>query len=128
MRFKSTPQIFGELGEVFDPNWLDSDKIILPPSPMWDYKRPMQIEDVDVWEVIWEASNGWGVYASWCPYAEFYLILNNGELEFYYGPEADKTVQKRIKELNIPHKPHKKWINDEHLWIYKKQTSKQIIF
>lgn len=127
MRFKSTPQIFGELGEVFDPNWMDSDTVVLPPSPMWDYSRPMQIEDVDIWEIIWEASGGWGVYASWCPYAEFYLILVAGTAEFYYGPGSDKTVQNRLNELKIPHKPSLKWVDKEYEWLYKKPELKTII-
>ena len=57
MRFRSTQNIFSDLGEIFEPNWMDSDKIVLPPNPKWDYSRPLQIEDVDIWEVIWEA--GW---------------------------------------------------------------------
>ncbi len=52
MRFKSTQNIFKDLQEYFDPNWMDSNSLILPPKKEWDYKRPMQIEDVDLWEVI----------------------------------------------------------------------------
>ena len=34
----------------------------------------MQIEDVDLWEVIYEQGGSVGVYASYNPFAEFYMI------------------------------------------------------
>jgi hypothetical protein len=114
MRFRSTQNIFSDLGEVFDPNWMDSDKVILPPNPAWDYSREMQIEDVDIWEVIWEAGGAWGVYAAWCPYAEFYMLtvgmvlgsiqyryVDERKIETFYGPGAQQKVFKRAKELGL---------------------------
>jgi hypothetical protein len=74
MRFKTTQNIFKDFGEHFDPNWMDSDSLILPPKKEWDYKRPMQIEDVDLWEVIYEQGGSVGVYAAYNPFAEFYMI------------------------------------------------------
>jgi hypothetical protein len=127
MRFRSTQNIFSDLGEVFDPNWMDSDKVILPPNPDWDYSREMQIEDVDIWEVIWEAGGAWGVYAAWCPYAEFYMLcigfnqINTKlEVETFYGQGAQKKLLERTKELNIPLNVHKNWVDDEYLWLFQK--------
>ena len=71
MRFKTTQNIFKDFEEYFDPNWMDSNSLILPPKKEWDYKRPMQIEDVDLWEVIYEQGGAVGVYASYNPFAEF---------------------------------------------------------
>jgi hypothetical protein len=126
MRFKSTHNIFKDFGEVFDPNWMDSDKLVLPPKREWDYSRDLQIEDVDIWEVIAEAGGGWGVYASWSPYAEFYLIrtgwqneLTGNGTEVYYGAGAQAAVQKRMKELGFMVSLNQHWVEPEDMWLYQ---------
>lgn len=125
MRFRSTQNIFSDLGEVFDPNWMDSNSLILPPNPEWDYSRPLQIEDIDIWEVLWEAGGGWGVYASWCPYAEFYMLTIGAEkdegkkIETFYGPKSQEALLKRTKELNIELYIYKIWVDKEDMWLYK---------
>jgi hypothetical protein len=126
MIFKTTKNIFTDFGNVFDPNWMDSDKIITPPKKNWDYKRPMQIEDVNIWEVICEQGGGVGVYASWDPYAEFYMIRVGWFLEHqgygaevYYGPGALKKVMKRMDEMKIPYSKTKHFVEPEDMWLYK---------
>jgi len=141
--FKSTFNILKrpDEDEVFNPNWMDSDKLILPPNPSWDYGREMTIEDVDIWEVIYESSGGYGVYASWCPYAEFYLItagwhplrygqtINDRIIETYYGPMAQQKVQSRMKQLGIPVILHQHWVEPDEMWLHTKphDTQKTII-
>ena len=120
--FKTTANIFVDKGEYFDPNWMDSNKIVLPPKTNWDYQREMTIEDVDLWEVIVEA--GYGVYAAWSPYAEFYLIkppswISSLDIETFYGPGANKQVMRRMKELGIPFTPNKIWVDNEDMWLYE---------
>jgi hypothetical protein len=122
--FKSTQNIFTDNGEVFDPNWMDSDKLILPPKEPWDYKREMNIEDVDVWELVYEQGGGVGVYAAWHPYAEFYLIRTGwwnapDNIETYYGAGAQKLVQKRMKELGMRFNLHQHWVEPEDMWLYQ---------
>lgn len=124
MQFKSTQNIFTNFGEVFESKWMDSNKVETPPHPDWDYSRELQIEDVDIWEVIYERSGGIGVYASWCPYAEFYLIRTGwwnapNNIETYYGPGAQKQVQKRMKELSIPYVLNEHWVEPEDMWLYQ---------
>jgi hypothetical protein len=127
MRFKSTANIFVDFGEVFDPNWMNSNKVEMPPKQDWDYARELQIEDVDIWEVIYEQGGGVGVYAAWNPYAEFYLLRtgwwnerNPGYgIETYYGPGAQKQVQKRMKELGIPFASQQHWVEPEDMWLYE---------
>lgn len=128
--FKTTHNIFKDYGEVFDPNWMDSDTLILPPRTFWDYSRPMTVEDVDIWELIYEASGGIGVYASWSPYAEFYMLkhhwtdtANDSKIEIFYGPEASKAVYKRAIELGIPLFVNKIWVDEEDMWLYKPTNS-----
>ena len=46
--FKTNKDIFITYGnESFNPNWMDSDKIIVPPNTPWDYKRELQITKHD---------------------------------------------------------------------------------
>ena len=61
MRWKSTANIFLDFGEVFESKWMDSNKIETPPHPEWDYSSELQIDDVDIWEVIYEQGGGGGV-------------------------------------------------------------------
>jgi hypothetical protein len=136
--FKSTYNIFKrpDQDEVFDPNWMDSNKLILPPSTPWDYSREMKIEDVDIWEVLYEASMGIGIYVSWQPYAEFYLICTGIDnktgpkwidaflswdkiYETYYGPNAERHVYLRAKELGIDLSIYKVWVEPEEMWLHQ---------
>lgn len=125
MFFKTTKNIFEDFKEYFDPNWMDSNKLILPSNKKWDYKRPMEIEDVNIWEVIYEQGGAIGIYAAYDPYAEFYMIRVGWFLEqkgwgaeVYYGPGAQKKVIKRAKELNIPISTHKTWVHPEDMWLF----------
>jgi hypothetical protein len=139
--FKSTFNILSKCDEdeVFNRNWMDSDKVILPPRLDWDYKREMTIEDVDIWEVLYEASGGIGLYAAWLPYAEFYMITagfrtetgphyfqRSGEtpywdrhIETFYAKGAQSAVRKRAKELGIVFTLNDVWVDDEDMWIYR---------
>ena len=129
MRFKTTNNIFNDYHEYFDINWMDSDKIILPPKTEWNYQRPMKIEDVDLWEIITESGGGSGVYAAYDPYAEFYMIKpgwflekNGFGVELYYGPGSMKKVMIRMSELNIPYSVRKEVVEPEDMWLYAANT------
>jgi len=142
-QFKSTHNIFTTPweDEVYDRNWMDSDVVILPPGGpddiknQWDYKREMQIEDVDIWEQIYYQGGGLAIYAAWLPYAEFYMITGHRFREFpdrvetYYGPGAEHIVKKRAQEIGIPLFENKVWVDDGKIWLYKKpQEVKKILF
>jgi hypothetical protein len=136
--FKSTYNIFvaTDEDEVFDENWMDSDSLVLPPGKDWDYSRELQVEDIDIWEVIYEAGGGFGVYAAWAPYAEFYLITTGSNLKYnktssnglanytdklwetYYGKNAQKRIQKRMKELKIPFVTHSVYVDNSYMWLF----------
>ena len=127
-RFKSTHNIFTDFAEIFDENWMDSDKLVLPPKKNWDYSRPLQIEDVSIWEVILEQGGGWGLYASWDPYAEFYLLRMGFQgMETYYGAGVQKNLKKKLKELGISFSTFDVWVEPEDMWLYEKPVSKTLI-
>lgn len=104
--FRTTAQIFSHLGEeVLDPNWADYDKVQLPPTKKWDYQRDMTIEDVEIWEVIREGGGGMGIYAAWLPFAEFYMVMINWDMAFFYGKGAQREMLKFIKECGVKDLP-----------------------
>ena len=100
--FKTNKDIFKTFGEeVFDQNWNNYNTVQLPPSPEWDNSRELQIEDIDIWEVIYEGGGGNSLYAAWCPYAKFFMLRYNFQLETYYGDDGEKRLEKRLQSLNI---------------------------
>jgi len=100
--FKTTNDILKTFQEeLFDENNNNYNKINLPPSPEWDYSRELNIEDIDIWEVIFEGGGGNGLYAAWCPYAKFFMLRNNFQIETYYGETGEVMLEKRMQELDI---------------------------
>lgn len=125
-RFKSTVDIFVTKDEFFNTFWMDSNKVIVPPTKPWTYDREMQIEDVDLWEVIWEASGGLGVFASYLPFGEFWLVCNgwgtDGSTPTYqtfYGAGAEKKVRAIMDQRGWTYAIQKYWVDDDKLWLYK---------
>jgi hypothetical protein len=116
--FKTTYNIFKDNGEHFNSNWMDSDKLILPPRKDWDYSRELQVEDVDLWELIHESNIG--IYAAWSPYAEFYLLFPFWQLaeqgyqpETFYGRNAAQRTYHRAKDFGIKLHITEVWVDDE---------------
>jgi hypothetical protein len=134
MIFKTTKDIFEQWNdELWNDNLLDTPFIQYPPRVDWDYSRPLQIEDIDIWEVLYAEGGGKGVYAAWLPYADFYLVRTGWEnetkngLETYYGPGSVDQVIKRSKELGFHLNIQKKWVEPEEMWKYTKNINNQII-
>jgi hypothetical protein len=125
--FKTTKDILKNPweDELFNPNWMDSDKLQLPPKREWDYKRELYLEDVNIWEVLFHQGGGIGVYAAWDPYAEFYLItlpyfiIKENSIETYYGVGAQNRVRRRAKEFGINLSSNEIWVEPEDMWLYQ---------
>lgn len=126
--FKTTTNILTDYGEYFESKWMDSNELQLPPRQNWDYQREMQIEDVDLWEVVYEMGVV-GVYAAWSPYAEFYLIKPPNEymeqrlldLETFYGKNAASRCFHRLKShYNITLPTHQVWVDNDDMWLHTK--------
>lgn len=119
--------------ELFNENWMDKDLPYAPPTVDWDYKREMRIEDVEIWEQIYYASGGIGLYAAYLPYAEFYMITGQwiverpSNIECFYGPGAMEAAYKRAKELGMPISLKTQWVDDKDMWLYQKSSDKSKI-
>lgn len=118
--FRTTDSILKNRSEsdYFDPNWMDADGLALPPSPKWDYSRELQIEDIDIWEVIME-SGPYGIYAAWCPYAEFYLSMMPSGIKTFYGAGAEKSIRAVLEENGIGYGLNKIWVDQEDMYLYE---------
>lgn len=145
--FKTNKNIFvdNQYDELYDANKYDSDTVQFPPGgpddpkAQWDYARPMNIEDVDIWEEIYWQGGGLGLYAAWLPFAEFYMItpknfhqqqgITNIGIELFYGPGSASRVMKRAKELGIPVPVGQIWVDSEDLWLHDthQEDTKKII-
>lgn len=132
--FKTTYNILHrpDQDELCPEEKLNYDIPVNPPSKEWDYKRDLKVEDIDIWEVLYEASGGRGVYAAWLPYAEFYMIttglvpntlqtrlVEERKIETFYGAGAQDKVFKRAQELGMNLAVHKTWVEDKDLWLYQ---------
>jgi hypothetical protein len=137
--YKTTANILNKPweDELFNQNLFDTDTPWQPPTQDWSYDREIRLEDVDIWEVLYESSGGVGIYAAWLPYAEFYMITTGVKpkpsnddkvcyrnwtekyIEFYNGSGAQQKVYKRAKELGINLTVHKTWVDDDKLWLYQ---------
>jgi hypothetical protein len=91
-------------GEVFDENWMNFDSIsqYAPPHPKWNSERPIKFEDVDIWEVILENGGPFGVYAAWCPYEEFYIVMQNWSIVAEFsGWNANGRLEEYLIQLGV---------------------------
>lgn len=119
--FRTTHNILKEpnLGDFFDENWMNQNTLQLPPKKDWDYSRELSLEDVDLWEVLYEGSSG-GVYAAWSPYAEFYLVkVTCCNLETFYGVGAQKRLKEYLLKYNINLSEQMVWKEPEEMWLYE---------
>ena len=109
-------------------NLMNSEKLIFPNNTKWDYSRELQIEDVMLWEQIYYLSGGLGFYASYEPYAEFYMITyNSGKgsynnpnlgIETFYGIGSEVKAYKRAKELGMIVAINQVWVEPEDMWLH----------
>jgi hypothetical protein len=137
--FRTTNQIFKKIGEKgghVETNWMDSILVedITPPKKDWDYKRELQIKDINIWEVIFERAglfipgtegqdSAEALYAAWDPHAEFYLLRANGKDETFYGAGALRRLGDRMEELNIQYSVNQEyWVPTENMWLYNSNT------
>jgi hypothetical protein len=101
---KSTQEIYENIWNTH--NYFVSKNIKKIP-PEWNKNRPMAIDDVVTWEQIYHEPGNIGIYVSWSPRAEFYMIvyylffeLPQGK-ETFYGINAHNDVLKKCSNHGI---------------------------
>lgn len=133
--------------EVHDPSNFMDNKVWTPPRVDWDYSRELQIEDVDIWEVLVQQTGGLGLYASYVPYAEFYLlttghdfksdqfwirgqVYNHRLWETFYGAGAQQRAYRRAKEIGLNLPVYQTWVDEKDMWLHNPnaEPAKKIFF
>lgn len=117
--FKTNNDIFNtHEEEIFDENIMNYDFVIFPETKKWDYKRPLNLEDIEIWEVLYEASGGIGVYAAWRPLAEFYMVIYKYNVKIFTGFQCNKRLTNYLDYLKIPYNLKKIWVEDDEVLHY----------
>lgn len=105
--------------EIFENPWGDIKKEEEFPSrtPAKCLNKKLSFEDVEQWEELYYFPGTIGVYASWKPYSEFYIIVHNlyldrNHTEIYQGEEAIDRVIDRCKKYGIELDVSTKYIPD----------------
>lgn len=127
-QFRTSNQLLkhSDYDDFWDENFMERYDVYFPPTYKWDYKKDMQFEDVYLWELIYEESGLRGLYASYIPYAEFYLLLtrdyekNMPIVKFFYGQNCLKNIKKEMKNQNLkwPLSLNKIWVDEEDMWLH----------
>ena len=62
------------------------------------------VDGVEVWEVITEMSGPRGVYASYIPYQELYVVVDRGSIVAEFsGWQANARLEKYLQANGIPY-------------------------
>jgi hypothetical protein len=131
-RWKTTQNLlnFKNDGEHFDENWMNYDSIFeyLPSNPAWNEKRLIRFEDVDIWEVITEKGGPVGVYAAWCPYAHYFIVMNRWTIVAeFWGIEGEKQLHQYMIDNSIPFSLNKIWVEEDNISHYVNPTENKLI-
>ena len=106
MIFKSTAHILNNPWKEDVPN-IDPNPKMVPPKTSWTSNNRPDIDDVKLWQQIYYEPGVVGVYASWDPYVDLYMITYNLFMDkdlgvkSFYGPEAEEQVKQELKKLDI---------------------------
>ena len=88
MKLKSTFEIFSSPWQDYSYKVDHNNKILTKIPHGWLKKDPMTIEDVVMWEELYYQGGNLGIYVSWSPHAEFYMIVHDLFLKEQYGIET----------------------------------------
>jgi hypothetical protein len=96
---------------LFSNNGTASDVCIQNNSPPiisddWDYSQPMSISDVKIWEELYVEPYNIGLYSSWNPYVEFYLIVyydfvDDKRFKTFYGLDSHTDLKRYLDQCEI---------------------------
>jgi len=106
--------------EILTMPWKESTTTMPAGSkipPAWPNDQAPQIADIHFWEELYYEPGNIGVYVSWSPFVEFYMIAynlfanQNGGIETFYGPTAATEVSEKLSKLRINLPTNKIWVS-----------------
>lgn len=103
-RFKTYHNVFVNNDELFSKEIAEAnDGVYLPETWEWDNKSQISVDDVSIWECLFEQSGGTGVYAAWAPYSDFFIFVKNKKLvNTFTAKTAYILVKDYFVKNNIP--------------------------
>jgi hypothetical protein len=96
---------------LFLNNGTTSDLCIQNNSPPiitvdWDYSQSITIDDVKIWEELYTDPYNIGIYSSWNPYVEFYLLVyydfvDSRRFKTFYGLNSHDELKRYLDQCEI---------------------------
>lgn len=111
--------------QIFETPWkVEYTEGDFEPYPQWHYVRHLRIDEVELWEEIFYQPGHIGIYGSYQPYAEFYIIVydlfkeNRNTTEIFYGKDAVENVVRRASELGVELELKPLYVDPLNKWMY----------
>jgi hypothetical protein len=100
--------IITTIEQILSNSWNETKNEVFPmrTPAKWLESKTLELDDIKLWEEIFYQPGLIGVYASWDPYEEFYIIVHNLHLhhnffETFVGASASNLVVERCKLFGI---------------------------
>ena len=102
-RFKSKYNVFENNEELFSEAIAKENGFYLPETWDWDNSSQISVDDVIIWECLFEKTGPSGIYAAWAPYEEFYIVTEERVVvKEFFGPSAKELLDKYCVANSIP--------------------------
>lgn len=98
---------------IFQNEWggeRDGDVVYNNSPPIfidWDYSKSVTINDITIWEQIYQSPGNFGLFISWAPYIEYYVFIfytfneRCRKIKTFYGPDAHIEVKKILQDYGV---------------------------
>lgn len=111
---RSTHDILQHPWKLDFSNCTRSTNTTVPPG--WEQSRELTINDVNFWEQLYYSPGSLGIYVSWSPYAEFYIIVYNlfshldQGIQTFSGPDAAEQVSRQAAVFGVELQLKNVWV------------------
>jgi hypothetical protein len=102
-RFKTKYNVFENNDELYSEAIAKENGIYIPETWDWENNSQIAVEDVIIWECLFEQSGLSGIYAAWAPYEEFYIVTDRRVVvKEFFGASAKELVDEYCVAKGIP--------------------------
>jgi hypothetical protein len=102
-RFKTKYNVFENNEELYSEAIAKENGIYIPETWDWDGSSQVSVDDVIIWECLFEKTGPSGIYAAWAPYEEFYIVTDRRSVvKEFFGPSAKELLNEYCVAEGIP--------------------------
>lgn len=102
-RFKTKYNVFENNDELYSEAIAKENGIYIPETWNWDGASQPSVDDVVIWECLFEQSGASGIYVAWAPFEEFYIVTERRVVvKEFFGASAKALVDKYCVTNGIP--------------------------